>query len=58
MKKIYVNPSIEVVNIQIQHVLAGGSENYEINNDPSKKVDPISGADSRRGFWDDDEEEY
>lgn len=58
MKKIYVNPSIEVVNIQIQHVLAGGSENYEINNDSEKRVDPITGADSRRGFWDDEEDDF
>ena len=54
MKKVYINPTIEIVKVESHQIMAGSP--YNLNE---TKKDPTT-ADSRqgRGFWDDDEEEY
>lgn len=51
MKKIYINPKIEVFELKVSHQLLAGSElGIGENGDASK-------AESRRGFFMDFEEE-
>ncbi len=52
MKKVYINPTIEIVKVESHQIMAGSP--YNLNN---SKQNPAE-ADSRqgRGFWDDEED--
>ena len=52
MKKVYINPTIEIVKVESHQIMAGSPYNLH-----GSKEDP-AGADSRqgRGFWDDEED--
>ena len=57
MKKIYVNPQIKTVSLNInEHLLQASDPNLHITNDELESNDDIG---SRGGSWfDDDEEDY
>jgi len=60
MKKIYINPKTEIVKIEMQHLMVGGSETLSVSSDFGD-ADTSSGTNggdiiinSRQGsFWDD-----
>ena len=51
MKKIYQKPVIELVIVEIQHIMATGSEQLGVG----ATVNSATGAEARGGDWDDDE---
>ncbi len=56
MKKIYLNPQIKTVSLNInEHLLQASDPNLHITNDELESNDDIG---SRGGSWSDDEEDY
>lgn len=53
MKKIYINPTIEVVNINISQHIMTGSETIDVHTD--KTVDDFGVLQSRDFDFDDEE---
>ena len=52
MKKVYINPTTSIVNIETAQMIAASIGFGD-------SVESAAGAESRKGsFWDDDEEEY
>ena len=56
MKKIYLNPQIKTVSLNISdHLLQASDPNLHITNEELKSNDDIG---SRGGSWFDDDEDY
>ena len=58
MKKIYLVPSTEIVNVTIQQIVAASPltvVNGEVTEGELQSVDATGAAMSRGGFWDDED---
>jgi len=54
MKKVYINPTTDIVNIEMAQMIAASGEKLEISN--SETVEDASVAESHSSsIWDDDE---
>ena len=56
MKKIYIQPSLEVTKIQTQSMIAGSTPKVIVDTDEDA-IDAGTVESRRRDMWDDEEEE-
>ena len=55
MKKIYQNPEIKMVNVQVAQMIAASQEVMETNSDGDALNEETSVASRRGSIWDDEE---
>jgi hypothetical protein len=56
MKKIYINPTTNVVKVNVAHHMMTGSETMGINGNYNSDNVTIGSRRGRNTYWEDDEE--
>ena len=57
MKKLYLTPTTDIINVHTQGLIMGSGGDKAFN-DPNDQVDPTPGSTlSRRNDWNDEDEE-